>query len=303
MGLCVMRSMSKTNELISIAMPVLNCEGTITLSVTSILKQRYRDWELLAIDDGSQDRTVEILRGFADPRINVIADHCHRGLPARLNQAVSMARGKYFARMDGDDVMFPDRLERQIAFLQAHPEIDLVGGAMVVFGNDGKALGIRPAPSSHAEICKRPWSGIKMAHPTWMGRIEWFRRNPYRENAIRMEDMDLLLRTFRESHFSNLPDVVLGYRESELPLRKLFPSRRNLCKLLAASAGHELSYFEALRGLVGQVIRTTADVVAIATGLNQKLLRHRARPLPAEICARWNEVKQEINFAVSGVSA
>ncbi len=98
-----------TMPLISIAMPVYNCETTVAASLRSILLQSYPRWELLVIDDGSTDATLEIVRGFQDPRIRIVADGEHRLLPCRLNQAIAMARGQFFARMDGDDIAYPAR--------------------------------------------------------------------------------------------------------------------------------------------------------------------------------------------------
>src|SRR5215472_3881837 len=93
--------------LVSIGMPTFNCERTLAIAIRSILNQTYDNWQLLLMDDGSTDRTLEVARGFADPRISVLTDHSHKGLVPRLNQAVEMSQGEYFARMDGDDVAYP----------------------------------------------------------------------------------------------------------------------------------------------------------------------------------------------------
>lgn len=276
--------------LVSIGMPVFNCARTVAQSICSIQLQTFEDWELLIIDDGSTDDTFRVASEVSDARIQVIDGGVNRGLPARLNQTVALAKGDYFARMDGDDVCYPNRLRLQTDYLEKHPEIDLLGASMVIFRAQGQAYGGRTAVTSHHEICARPWSGIRMAHPTWMGRTEWFRSNPYCEDAIRMEDKDLLFRTHRQSKFANLPDYLLGYRENEVSLRKILPSRKNTCKMLIAHAGENLSYFETATGLVGQIVRASADVVAVVSGLNEKLLRHRARPLSLEIVDEWNHV-------------
>jgi glycosyltransferase involved in cell wall biosynthesis len=90
--------------LVSIGMPVFNCERTLSTAIQSILNQTYANWELIIIDDGSKDKTLEIAKSFRDPRIEVINDGQNQRLPIRLNQAIALSRGKYFARMDGDDV-------------------------------------------------------------------------------------------------------------------------------------------------------------------------------------------------------
>ena len=283
---------------VSIGMSVFNCGATLRMSICSILDQSLHNWELIVLDDGSTDNTAEIASEFTgDRRIRFIADGTNLKLPARLNQSVRLARGKYFARMDGDDIMYPDRLAKQVAYLEAHPEIDLLGGGMVVFRGDGVAYGCRIPALEHNDICRRSYSGIGLAHPTWMGRTEWFRYNPYREDALRMEDKDLLFRTYRKSRFANLPDIVLGYREDTLMLAKIVPARKNFCRVLVDSAGHEISYWDACRGLAGQAVRLAADTIAIKTKLNEKLLRHRARALTPEIRERWKSVWSSIATA------
>ena len=142
----------QNQPIVSIGMPVYNCAGTIAQAICSILNQTLKDWELIIIDD-STDNTLEIIDTFADPRIIVTKGDGKKGLPARLNECISKAKGRFFARMDGDDIAYPGRLQCQIEFLQSHPEIDLVGGWVVVFRNDGTALGARRSPLAHEQIC------------------------------------------------------------------------------------------------------------------------------------------------------
>jgi glycosyltransferase involved in cell wall biosynthesis len=178
--------MNKTRiPLVSIAMPVRNCERTVRRAVNSILRQSLSNWELLLLDDGSTDGTLEIARSICDPRIRLFADGQQMGLVPRLNEAVRLAEGNLLARMDGDDVAFPDRLRRQVEFLDEHPEVDLAGCGVLVFRSGGEVLGKRSVVETHEKICRRPWAGFPLGHPTWMGRIEWFRLHPYDPAAIR----------------------------------------------------------------------------------------------------------------------
>lgn len=293
--------------LVSIGMPVLNCGATIRPAVQSILNQTFRDWELLVMDDGSRDDTLEARRELADARVRVFADGEHRGLVARLNQAIEVSRGKYFARMDGDDVSYPERLARQVEFLEAHPEVDLLAGGIVVFGRDGQLLGTREVPTQHESICRRPWAGFYLAHPTWMGRIEWFRGHRYRAEAVRCEDQDLLLRSYEVSRFAALPEIVLGYREEELSLKKLLVGRRSFARSVVREAMMKRQYAMALRGVAEQALKSLADCVAVGTGLNYRLLRHRALPADDTIRQRWaqlwGEVREGTSWAVGEKAA
>jgi glycosyltransferase involved in cell wall biosynthesis len=121
------------SPLIIIGMPIFNCEETLATAIRSILNQTYDNRELLLMEDGSTDRTLEVARSFSDPRISVFTDHSNKRLTPRLNQAVAMSRGRYFAHADADDVAYPERLERQVDYLERHPEIDLLGCGMLAF--------------------------------------------------------------------------------------------------------------------------------------------------------------------------
>jgi glycosyltransferase involved in cell wall biosynthesis len=272
---------------LTIALPAFNSERTLRAALVSLIRQSYDDWELLVMDDGSTDGTVEIAHGFRDPRIRVIADGVHRGLPSQLNRAVEMARGKYLARMDADDIAYPSRLQKQIEFLESNPEVDLLGTWMAVFRSDGTLLGTRRFPARHSEICARPWAGFPMAHPTWMGRIKWFRQNRYAEDAARMEDRELLLRTWTKSCFAVLPEVLLAYREDSLSLRKILFARKNICRMAIRYAVREEKFLHPALLVLGQCARAAVETVALPTGLTYKLLRSRAQAPTREERRAW----------------
>lgn len=198
---------------ISIGMPVFNAGEFLKASVDSIFKQSYEDWELIIIDDGSDDGSTDFLETLTDPRLVFINDHINLGLACRLNQAISIATGQYFARMDGDDISHPSRLESQITFLDTHPTIDLVAAKVEKINETGQVIGTLPYTESHLEICSAPWRGFYMPHPAWMGKTEWFRKHPYAIPAYyRSEDQELLLRTYKSSKFANLSQTLLFYR-------------------------------------------------------------------------------------------
>lgn len=228
-------------------MPVYNGGADLRLAVASVLGQGFGDWELLLIDDGSTDGAIDALR-IDDPRVRVIRDGANRGLAARLNQAIGLARGELFARMDADDVCHPERFARQVAFLDAHPEVDLLGTACVTIDADGRLSGRFPLATTHAEICARPWRGFYLAHPTWMGRAVWFRVNRYADPApYYCEDQELLLRTYATSRFAALPEALFAYRvRGRLAWKKLFRAR---VALFRAQAAHFLT-----RGQIGTLI-------------------------------------------------
>lgn len=198
---------------VTIALPVFNGGKVLALAVESILAQTYQDWELLILDDGSTDGAVQKLHCLRDTRIKVVFDGTNKGLAHRLNQAIDLARGRYFARMDHDDICHPERFFRQVIFLERHPEVDLLATQCITIDEQERLNGTLPSAINHESICRRPWHGFYMPHPTWLGRIEWFRRNPYKEPASYCcEDQEVLLRAHMSSCYHTLPEHLLAYR-------------------------------------------------------------------------------------------
>ncbi len=280
--------------LVSIGMPAFNCEETLSVAIHSILNQTYDNWELLVMEDGSTDRTMELARSFSDPRIRVSTENSHRGLVPRLNQAVEMSRGEYFARMDADDVAYPERLERQVEYFQRHPEVDLLGCRMLMFRGNGVAFGCRPTPETHEEICRLPSNGIRIAHATLVGRTSWFRAHPYDPNTPRAEDQVLLLKSYSTSHFACLPEILYGCREDRLLLRKILVGRYGFASGALSEFFRRRKYCAAAGAVLKQLGKAPVDVFAVITGLNYRVLAHRARPLHQENLQRWSEVWSDL---------
>ena len=212
---------------ISIGMPIFNAGGYLRKAVFSIIEQTFRRWELIIIDDASTDGALDSIRDLNDPRIRIVRGNENRGLATRLNEAVALALGQYFARMDQDDISHPDRLNSQIVYLEAHPEIDIVASRCLLIDGENRPSGILEFPAEHNEICKRPYSGILLPHPTWMGRTAWFRANPYRSpGPFFCEDQELLLRIYQNSRFHVIPKALLAYRvRGSIRLSKLIKTR------------------------------------------------------------------------------
>jgi glycosyltransferase involved in cell wall biosynthesis len=243
-------------------MSAYNASGTIGLALRSILTQTYPNWELIVVDDGSTDRTAEIVSHVKDSRIRFIQEPAgNMGLASRLNQCVRLARGQYIARMDADDVAYPQRLERQVQFLEEHRDTDLLGTGAVIFKGEGEVIGCYPTASSHEVICRRPWWGFPLAHPTWMGKRTWFLSHPYSEQDIRCEDQAVLLQSFSCSRFAALEEVLLGYRMEKIPAGKLGRGRLNYCRRLLARVHGLPSLRWAMMGVGVHTAAFARDVV------------------------------------------
>lgn len=268
---------------ISILLPAWNAEATLGIALRSLLTQTFSDFEVLLLDDGSIDGTVAVAQAIADPRVRVIHDNRRQGLARRLNQGIELARGRYIARMDADDVSFPERFARQVAYLDQHPQIDLVGCRAVAFRSDGEILGLLPFAGTHEAICARPWRGIPLPHPGWMGRREWFVRHRYGlPEVMRAEDQELLLRSHTESRFACIDEVLLGYRQGYFNLRKTLLARRSL---LAAQLRYfigkgQVSYALGALGLTAA--RVVIDLLAALPRADKLYFMRMSEKAPSE---------------------
>ena len=247
--------------LVTIGMSVFNCEETLRQAMVSILNQTYENWEFVVIDDGSTDKTLEFARSFSDSRVRVMSDGQNMGLPVRMNQAVALGRGKYFARMDADDVAYPERLEIQVNYLERHPRVDLLGTRVIIFDGDGHVVGSYPYRQTHGGICSRPWAGFYLPHPTWMGKIEWFRSNPYRTDFTKTQDQELLLRTYNYSRFACIADILLGYRMVTLSLKTILTGRYLYSIALLQKMAVDKDFSLAL-GVIGHALKTLVEALS-----------------------------------------
>jgi glycosyltransferase involved in cell wall biosynthesis len=244
---------------ITIAMPIYNAGNYLRPAVLSILQQTISDWELIIIDDGSSDGSSKSIGDIHDSRVRVLSDGLNRGLAARLNEAIDLARGRYFARMDQDDISHPERLARQLAMLEQNPGLNLVACRCVSIDAENRLVGGLPYSLTHEKLCARPWTGFYLPHPTWMGRIEWFRRHRYASpGPYGCEDQELLLRSYRDSRFATVPEVLFAYRiRTKIDWGKSLKARSTLL-------GIQLRYFAATRQLHFGLLAALAFVARVA---------------------------------------
>lgn len=218
--------MTNTNITISVGIAFYNAQQFLHEAIMSVVNQSFQDWELILINDGSTDNSLQIANEITDPRIRIISDDHNKGLAQRLNEMVTLSQGKYFARMDADDVMHPDRLQVQYDYMVQHPEVDVLGSSVITIDTTSKEVGTiayAEQPNSILNVINHNC----FIHPTVMARKEWFLANKYDTDAVRMEDFNLWLRTIEQYKFYNLPQSLLYYRTNGLPYtRKYIQSMR-----------------------------------------------------------------------------
>jgi glycosyltransferase involved in cell wall biosynthesis len=198
---------------VTVLMPVFNAMPFLREAVASILTQGFRDFVLLAIDDGSTDGSVEYLRTVEDARLRILADGVHRGMGAALNFALERVTTEYVARMDGDDLCPPDRFASQVALLDDSPSVGAVGTQFTYMGNAGRTGFARRLPLTHEEIVRDLSSGtLAVIHASLMIRTDLLRSiGGYRFDGIG-EDWDMFLRLGEVARFANLPRLGYYYR-------------------------------------------------------------------------------------------
>ncbi|MEM9885724.1 MAG: glycosyltransferase [Bacteroidota bacterium] len=199
-------------ELISVVMPVFNAAKYLRSSIESILAQTYPHFELLILDDGSTDESVAIIKSYKDQRIRLLLAPDNEGIVARLNVGIKSARGKYIARMDADDVAIVYRFEKQIKFLQAHPEIALVGSNVYLIDEQNVQQRVSTRlPLKHEAIRGRLLFKTAFFHPTTMMRTSVAKQLLYDKSFQFIEDYDLWLR-MQEYVLANIAEPLLYYR-------------------------------------------------------------------------------------------
>jgi glycosyltransferase involved in cell wall biosynthesis len=275
---------------VSVAMSFRDSSATLTAAIQSILTQTFQDFELLLCDDDSSDDSLAIAKSFAGPRVFVWSDGVHKGLGGRLNECISRARGEYFVRMDADDISYPERIQKEVDFLDAHPEIDVVGTYAMVFKDGGEIIGKVTGPTEHAAIVRNPLRNFPLWHPTWAGRTIWFQKHRYNADAPPVEDQEILYRAYPTSRFAVIPEIMLGYRQNGLHVKKIFKMRRYWWRAVGWHLHGFSGFLKRIQLAAILSTKVTVECAAIWTGLNYRVLRHRGHPMTQQEIAAWENV-------------
>src|SRR2546423_1122596 len=203
---------------VSIIMAVFNAEAFLDVAMQSVLKQSFSDFEFIIIDDGSTDRSNAMLQDYVrkDNRVRLIG-RANKGLTASLNEGLKLARGEFIARMDADDVAAPDRLQIQVEYLRAHPDVSLLGGAYELIDDAGRILTTIVPPSDDATLQEHALSGrTPICHPLAMMRRDAVEKvGGYDEEFSVAQDLDLWLKLGEIGKLACVPEVLLYYRQHE----------------------------------------------------------------------------------------
>ncbi len=245
-----------TDPAVTVLMPIFNAEAYLEEAIESILAQSYRDMEFLVVNDGSTDRSEEIVRRYRDPRI-ILVTQPNKGLVAALERGLQEARGRYIARMDGDDRSSPERIERQVAFLEEHPAVGLVGTGAEIWVGGARSGREHRHPESDPLLRFELLFDNPFVHSSVMMRRDvLLKTGGYRPgDQFFPEDYDLWSRMADVSKVANIPEILHIYREVPTSVCRKDPLRR-IARGVANISCRNLSFFLRDAPVAEEIIRS-----------------------------------------------
>lgn len=243
MGMAVLK---KDVPQVTVLMSVYNGQTYLREAVDSILNQTFCDFEFIIINDGSADGTADILQHYDDERIRLVDNEENIGLTRSLNKGLELARGEHIARMDGDDIALPDRLEKQVHLLDEHLSVGLVSSSYIKINAAGEEIGFQKVRTTNDEIKKVLLRSNSFCHPSSMFRKKCIERvGAYREKLKVAQDYDLWLRIAEQFEVANIEEPLCKWRVRSDSI--------SAAKRAQQASGHHLASLLAIqRHLFGQ---------------------------------------------------
>jgi len=204
--------MSRTGPKVTVFMPVHNRETFVAASIRSVLDQSFEDFELLVIDDGSTDRSAEIVGSLDDHRIRLVHNESNLGIPRTRNRGLELAQGEYIALLDSDDLAYPQRLALQVDYLNQNPEVAAVGSWAHRVSRTGEPRSSIQRPTLPRHLHARILFVSCLKNPTVMARTDVMREFRYREDFKFCQDIELWSRVSSKYPLANLPRYLIQYR-------------------------------------------------------------------------------------------
>jgi len=200
------------NPQVTVFIPTFNCEKYITDCLESILHQTYKEIEILVVDDGSTDRTVEIIESYEDSRIVLIKNEINRGIPYTRNLGLENARGKYMVIMDSDDISELDRIKVQVEFMEKNNHILATGTYYKTFGN--RINRIFKNPTDDESIRINLMFGSPISNPSSIVRLDKIKEHNIKYNleCFVAQDYDFWVQLAKIGKLANIPEILLNYR-------------------------------------------------------------------------------------------
>lgn len=287
---------------VTIGLPVYNAGPFLTDALRSIFAQTFHDWELIIVDDGSTDGSLDLARSVRDSRVTVYGDGVNRGLVYRLNQIAQLAQGEYIARMDADDLMHPQRLAKQVRFLDDHPDVDVVDTGLYSMNIDATPTGVRGREALQLSFDAALHHAL-LNHATILGRREWFLKNPYDPLYVRSEDRELWCRTVGNSTFERIREPLYYYREL-VNLQNYVRSCRTNRMLLRKYAPEVLGSWATMGRITMSYVKSMVYRAFAVLHLEGHLVAYRSRRLdPADAAIALDGIRRILKAPVPGLDS
>lgn len=200
---------------ISVLMPVYNSQKYLGLAIDSILNQTFKDFQFIIVDDGSTDKTWQIIKTYSqkDNRIVALRNPINLNTSSALNKGLAKVKGKYVVRMDADDWSYPDRLESQYKYMESHPKVGVSGGAVEVCNEKLQRINKRNYPLTDVDVRKIIFHYSPFAHPATIWRTNIIKKvNGYNENIPYSQDAEVYFKVGQFSKFGNIKKTVIKLR-------------------------------------------------------------------------------------------
>jgi glycosyltransferase involved in cell wall biosynthesis len=219
--------------LVSVVMPLFNAEKYVGEAVESVLSQSYTNFELIIVNDASNDKSVAQVKRIVDRRIVIIENEKNLGIVASRNRGLALAKGKYIAVLDSDDIALPNRLEKQVAFLEANPEYGICGSYYHVINGNGKKILSFKVPVSSSDNKTFLLFNVPFCHSTIMMPAALAQCFAYKDGFDIIEDYEIAHRISKEYKIGNLPEYTTLYRVhgNNISISKLYKMREVRRKL------------------------------------------------------------------------
>lgn len=210
-----------TSPLVTVFIPLYNCEVYIRETLESIINQTYSNLEILIVDDGSTDDSIEIVKSYKDSRIRLLQNGENKGIPFARNVGLDEAKGKYLAIMDSDDIAYLNRIKKQVNYMEENHHIDAIGSYYKMFGSRINKS-VKPTFILPEEIKAGLLFSCPIGNPTSLVRLETIKRNniSYNLDCFVAQDYDFWVQVAKVGNLAIVPEVLLKYRTGHLNITK-----------------------------------------------------------------------------------
>lgn len=261
---------------VTIAIPFYNAEEYLPDAIRSVFAQTFQDWELLLIDDGSTDNSLLIANSVKDDRVSVFSDGKNKRLAGRLNEVTSLAKYEYILRMDADDLMLPNRIEKQLEIITKN-KVDIVTSGVYSVLNNLEVVGTRGTnynSVSFQDILSRK---VGITHAALLAKKSWYERNKYDETLSIAQDLDLWLRTSKNNDLKiiSIEEPLYIYREennvTKKKLLRAYKNERNMIRKYGETSFNGLIFKSYLKSIVVVILGLIGKIDVLQKNRGKKM--------------------------------